>query len=420
MASGMKSQDMEAAGRDRTTLIALFLIVVVLAIAVGSLAWWLRREQDRPLFSEGGVSVAIAPLHPDVMAPMPHEAPAQAAKAVAAPAKPATLTAAMAPKPAGTAKTAAKSAKPAPTETAVAPLANAIVLKPAPADAAPTSAGNAHALISAPDPGLIEHGKYGFLPVVGHDGRLPWQVYARPFDLSDPRPRIAIVVTGLGIGSTATDAAINRLPPEVTLAFAPFSPRISEWTNLARVAGHEVLLEVPMEPVDYPRQDPGYNALLTAYDAPENLDRLEWAMSQTVGYVGIIGRMGGRFQAAHDSLAPVLKEIATRGLLYVDNHTTAASAVSSIAAGDRLPLAEANRVIDAEPARAALDRNLADLEDIAKRDHVALGLVSAEPVSLDSISDWAAGLAARGIALAPVSAIVAVPQPSAQNGQPTQ
>lgn len=268
-----------------------------------------------------------------------------------------------------------------------------------------------HGLAPAPAADLIERGTYGFLPIVGHDGRSAWQVYARPFELTATAPRVAILITGLAIASQATKDAIERTPGEVSLAFAPFGRHVGDWLNLARATGHEVLLEVPMEPVDYPRQDPGYNALLTAYDPPQNLDRLGWAMSQGAGYVGLIGRMGGKFQGVRSEMTPILDEIARRGLLFVDNREAPQSVAGEVAGTDKLPLAAADRVIDSDPSRLAIDQALIDLVNTAKRQGRALGLASATPLSLQEISAWAATLANQGIDLAPVSAVVSVPKP---------
>lgn len=270
-----------------------------------------------------------------------------------------------------------------------------------------------HGLLPAPAADLIERGSYGFLPIVGHDGRNPWQVYARPFDLTDPSPRVAIIVTGLAISGKATKDAIEQTPLDVTLAFAPFGRHVTDWVSLARATGHEVLLELPMEPIDYPRQDPGLNTLLTAYDSPQNLDRLGWVMSQAAGYTGLIGRMGGKFQASRGDMTPIVDEIAKRGLLFVDNREAVQSVVPQVAGADKLPLAVADRVIDADPSRIAVDQALIDLTNSAIRNGSAVGLASASPVTIQEITAWAATLANKGVMLAPVSAIVTVPRPPA-------
>jgi polysaccharide deacetylase 2 family uncharacterized protein YibQ len=276
----------------------------------------------------------------------------------------------------------------------------------------PPSFNEGRALLPAPDRDLIEKTPVGFLPVTGRDGRQPWQVYARPFDLSDKRPRIAVLIGNLGISPTATDNAINQLPAPVTLAFVTFKRQLGEWINLARAAGHEVLLDLPMEPVEYPRADPGPNGLLTALTPEQNMGRLNWNMGQATGYVGLVGYMGSRFSTSRDDMLPLLQTMKRRGLLYVDNRAAPQTAVPGIANEIGLPTTSANRLLDSDPTRAAVDKKLSELEDIARRNGGSLGLAQhADPVILERIGVWAQGLAERGLVLAPVSAVIDRPKP---------
>jgi polysaccharide deacetylase 2 family uncharacterized protein YibQ len=273
------------------------------------------------------------------------------------------------------------------------------------------------ALLPAPDPDLIEKAANGFLPIIGRDGRQPWQVYARPFDLADKRPRVAVVISELGPSPTAIDTAINHMPAGVSLAFVPYRPRLGEWINLARAAGHEVLLNLPMEPANYPTDDPGPEALLTALDPATNLERLNWVMSQATGYVGLVGLMGSRFSTSHDDMLPILTSLQHRGLLYVDNRATPQTVVPDIASDIGLAMTSANRQLDTELVRAAIDKKLSDLEDIARRNGSALGTAHPYPIVMERVAVWAQTVEDRGVVLAPVSATIdrskaAAPKPA--------
>lgn len=277
------------------------------------------------------------------------------------------------------------------------------------------------ALAPAPDAELIEQSGMGYLPVIGRDGRKAWQVYAKPFDLTDKRPRIAIVVSNLGISAITTDAAINRLPPAVSLSFAHFKPRLNEWVGLARAAGHEVLLDLPLEPADFEHFDPGPNTLLAALEPEKNLQRLTAILSRGTGYVGLVGAAGSRFIQDRADLEPVLAALQRRGLVYVDNRSTPQSVVSVVANAVNLEVAVANRVLDLDPTRTGVDKRLADLEDAARRNGRALGLVQQPyPVVMERIGIWAQGLADRGFVLAPVSAVVTVPPPPSKSDEAGQ
>ena len=112
-------------------------------------------------------------------------------------------------------------------------------------------------------------------------------VYARPTNADASRPRVAILIRGLGLSQSATQTAIDTLPPEITLSFVPYPKDLQSWVNKARAAGHEVMLELPMEPYDYPDNDPGPSTLLTGLEPDENTKRLEWLLSRFTGYVGV-------------------------------------------------------------------------------------------------------------------------------------
>jgi hypothetical protein len=172
-----------------------------------------------------------------------------------------------------------------PTKVVVSPGEKiAVTLPPAPLlSSRPKGGPVAQSLVPAPDPGIVEKGVNGLLPIIGVDGRQPWQVYARPFDRADTRPRIAVMMSGLGPSDATTSGAIAQLPGAVALAFAPAAQHLADLIDKARSAGHEVLLSLPMEPTDYPSQDPGPNTLLTSVTVKDDLDRLDWLLRRADG-----------------------------------------------------------------------------------------------------------------------------------------
>jgi hypothetical protein len=258
---------------------------------------------------------------------------------------------------------------------------------------------------AVPDAALVAQSADGPLPIIAADGRQSWQVYARPFEAGDRRPRIAVVISGLGLDGDMTRAAVERLPPAVSLGFSPYARDLANWIGTARKAGHEVLLGLPMEPVDYPRQDPGPATLLTALDPAQNLARLHWTMSRGTNYVGLVAQMGGRFAAIRPSLEPVLDDVKKRGLMFVDNHAADASVAGELGRDLGLPWAAADRRLDGETTAGAIDQSLAELETVAAKGGAALGLGGLYPVMIERVIAWAPTLEKKGLALAPVTAI---------------
>ena len=353
---------------------------------------WLELTTPPPAPTEPTEHPTLAQPTSEPLATQPAQ-PAPAAETAPAPTVEEETAAAITPEP---------SSPPAP-----APVPAAIAPPPTPAPEAETETALLPRL--APDPALIEPGPDGPLPRMGQDGRTPWQAYARPFDKADGRPRIAVVLGNLGISDAATETVIQQLPGAVTLAFSPYAGRkIGKWIELARAAGHEVLLSLPMVPVDYPRHAPGPQALLTSLTSAQNLERLKWALSRFTGYVGVTNYMGSRFTASEPALRPILGEINRRGLLFLDSRSASRSVASNVAEAIGLPRAINDRFIDAEASRPAIDKRLAEVEAIARRKGRAVAIGFPYPVTIERISAWSRTLEGKGLVLAPVSAVVSV------------
>jgi len=261
------------------------------------------------------------------------------------------------------------------------------------------------ALGPVPDPALVSPSPRGQLPVIAPDGREAWKVYARPFDDDKGHPRIAILLGDMGLSDASTNAAIRQLPSAVTLAFAPYATNLQNWIAVARAGGHEVMLQLPMEPLDYPANDPGPNALLTSLTAADNIERLEWLLGRVTGYVGVTNYMGSKFTISPNDLRPVLQAIKSRGLMFLDSRASPRSVAGELAKDIALPVAENDRFLDNEASRPAVDARLADLEKIARATGTAVGIGYPYPVTIERIAAWAPGLAERGIMLAPISAV---------------
>src|SRR5262249_44041931 len=166
------------------------------------------------------------------------------------------------------------------------------------------------------DPALVEPTPSGPLPRIADDGRAPMAAYAGLISVPAGRPRIAIVLSGLGISARPTADALDALPAEVTLAFAPYASDVQRWVGEARKQGHEVLVQVPMEAIEMPGSDPGPHTLRVDQDQENNTQRLAWALTRFTGYTGVTNMQGSRFLSDDESLAPMLTYVAKRGLLF--------------------------------------------------------------------------------------------------------
>jgi polysaccharide deacetylase 2 family uncharacterized protein YibQ len=261
-------------------------------------------------------------------------------------------------------------------------------------------------LAAAPDKRVAEKGRYGLLPKIGADGAKPMDIYARPFVTSGKiktgAPRVALVVGGVGLNAASSAAAIEELPEEVTLAFAPYGANLDALAARARSHGHEIVLQAPMEPFDYPQNNPGPHTLVTG--AADGLDDLHWLLSRFSGYAGVMNFLGARFTADQQALTPALGDIAQRGLFYLDDGSSPQSQAATVAARAALPNARVDVTLDARQTPQSLDAALAQLEALARKNGSAIGFANAMPATITRLARFARDLERRGVALAPVTA----------------
>ncbi len=359
------------------------------ALFVGGSAWLMRL--DHPFAGEPVVTAAIPPveeLHTAAVNP-PDPSPKDQQDSAQAPEDVIDENAAVADANAAPQEDLPTSAPPAYQNEAQIIVARTRPLKKAPVDAVTET---------TPD---------GPLPRVSDRGKKPFDIYSQvtPMQVSaSGRPKITILLGGMGLNARLTEMAIKELPGDVSLGFAPYGDNLQEQVNRARANGHEVMLQLPMEPVGYPGTNPGPKTLLADATEQANIDSLHWLMSRFAGYSGITNYMGARLLVSEPALTPIMKEIRQRGLVYLEDATVNLTLSPKIVQQVRLPMQRANMVIDGEPTAPAISDMLQKLENEAIANGSAIGTGSGLEVTIDTVAEWAKSLDGKGILLVPVSA----------------
>jgi polysaccharide deacetylase 2 family uncharacterized protein YibQ len=251
---------------------------------------------------------------------------------------------------------------------------------------------------------LLETTPQGNIPRIGPNGETPFERYARVATAASDKPRIAIVMTGMGLNQAGTFTAIDRLPSGITFAFAPYGGALEQAAAAAHAGGHELMLQVPLEPAGYPQTNPGPETLLTGQGASGNRDKLAWLMGRFTGYVGLVNYMGSRFTTSSAEMGALMAELAARGLGYLDDGATTRSLAPDLASAKDVPFVKADLTLDITPARAAILSALAELTARARRNGSAVAVISALPISIETLAEWAGAL--EGVELVPVSALM--------------
>lgn len=230
-----------------------------------------------------------------------------------------------------------------------------------------------------------------------------WQRYAATPPVIDG-PMIAIVIDDSGHNIARTKRLSAFQEGVLTLAFLPYVEALAAQTAIARAAGHEILLHLPMEPLD-PEMDTGPNVLQIDLP-PDALDeRLRWNLGRLAGYVGINNHMGSRFTADHPAMTHLMRTLHDRGLLFLDSRTTAATVGRETAAAADVPFLHRDIFLDNESSEDHVTAQLAQTEEVARRQGYAIAIGHPHPWTIAALEAWAAGARKRGFVLVPLTAI---------------
>jgi hypothetical protein len=230
-----------------------------------------------------------------------------------------------------------------------------------------------------------------------------WRRNAVPFRDLASRPLIAIVIDDVGLDRPHSKRAWE-LPGPLTMSFLPYAKDLREQARTARARGQELMLHLPMEPGGH--ADPGPNALLVSLTENELRHRVTVALDSFDGYVGVNNHMGSRFTAYRPGMETVLRQFKTRGLLFLDSRTTPSTVGDQVAQEIGVPSVARNVFLDDEESIDAVRRKLAETEAVARRQGFAVAIGHPHEVTIQALAEWLPGVANKGFALAPLSAVL--------------
>ena len=253
---------------------------------------------------------------------------------------------------------------------------------------------------------LTRETSMGRIPGPDRTGRTPFEAYARPAKALGGRQGVAVIVGGLGINANLTRRAVDELPPDITLSFAAHAPDLQAQIDKARLAGHEVLLELPMESAGFDPSEPGaQNALRASLSEADNRRRLHRLLSRAQGYTGVINYNGDQVLSRADLAAQILGEVRDSGLAFIADGAFETPALGSLAQSLDMPFARGFGLIDPSPDRAVIQAELQRLGE-ASRGRPAIGVGFAYPETIDALKGWTATLSGDGLVLIPASQVL--------------
>ena len=227
--------------------------------------------------------------------------------------------------------------------------------------------------------------------------------------VADDTPAIAIVIDDLGVNAARTIEAIG-LPANVTLSFLPYPSRTLELSRRAHLAGHEIIVHLPMQPTG--DENPGERALQTGLPTGELQQRLGWALSRVSDFDGVNNHMGSRFTTSRTDLLPVMRDLKSRGLFFLDSRTTTKTQVESVAQEVGMLSGRRDVFLDADRSPSAIARQIRVMEEMALKNGNVIAIGHPYPETLKALMAWSKTVKERGFRLAPLREVIILRQSS--------
>ncbi len=162
---------------------------------------------------------------------------------------------------------------------------------------------------------------------------------------SDRRPKVAIIVDDLGYDSHMLKKFIELNAP-LTLSVLPHCPLRQTIARSARQKGLEIMLHLPMEPIEYPTVNPGPGALLVSMSPDILIQQLESDLNSVPDVKGVNNHMGSRMTTISTQMYQIFSILKKRDLYFIDSRTTKDSLCKPAARLLRMKFAERDVFLD--------------------------------------------------------------------------
>jgi hypothetical protein len=186
-------------------------------------------------------------------------------------------------------------------------------------------------------------------------------------------PRIAVIIDDIGYDKK-TALALCDLNPNITFSVLPFAPFGRYISDRLRAKGAQLMLHLPMEPVDYPHVNPGPGAILSEMSADVLLDQLKKNIADIPYIVGVNNHMGSELTTHADQMNQIFTILKKKDLFFVDSRTAAQSQCRASARLLKIRFAQRDVFLDNVQDIKYITGQFRELIQLAEKHGSAIGI----------------------------------------------
>ncbi len=199
-------------------------------------------------------------------------------------------------------------------------------------------------------------------------------------------PLVAIIMDDMGHDQKLAEKLLS-LNAEFTFSILPFSTHKIKIAEMARAKGLEVLIHLPMEPLDYPAVSPGQGALMTTMSPDELMSKLNENLDAVPNIKGVNNHMGSKMTASSEQMNQIFSGLKKRGFFFIDSRTTPDSKARSSARLFHVPYAERDIFLDSVQDSEAIRKQIRLLINKAETKGAAIGIGHPYPLTLQILEE---------------------------------
>ena len=238
------------------------------------------------------------------------------------------------------------------------------------------------------------------------EDRPPVVPLPKPKPPAEALPKVAIIIDDLGYDRRIAQKFLD-LDAGLTFAVLPLAPHTRLIAATIFKKGGELMLHLPMEPLEYPSVDPGPGALLSSMSADDLIAQLRENLSDVPGIKGVNNHMGSKLTAESARLYQVFSVLKQEGLFFIDSRSTAETVGRPSARLFQLPFAERDVFIDHVQDPDLIRLRVKELIQIARKNGEAIGIAHPSKTTLRILEEMLPMLK-KEVQLVPASHVVHV------------
>jgi polysaccharide deacetylase 2 family uncharacterized protein YibQ len=217
-------------------------------------------------------------------------------------------------------------------------------------------------------------------------------------------PQVTIIIDDLGYDRKLAEK-LSQLDAVLTFSILPHSPFQESIANSAKARGFEIMLHLPMEPIEYPSVNPGPGTLLTSMTPDQLIHQLKEDLKAVPYIKGVNNHMGSKMTAESSRLYQIFSVLKERNLYFIDSRTTSQTLCKPSARLFQIPFAQRDVFLDHLQDAEFIRKQIKELIRVAQHNGYAVGIGHPHLITINILREMLPELQKK-VKLVPASEIV--------------